>query len=361
MLEAFGRLIFKRRSVLFPVFLGAALSLAPPRPFGEPWWDLIALAGVTLMTLGQTLRIVTIGLDYVKRGGKKKRIYADRLVTAGIYAHARNSMYVGNLLVVLGLFMLVGQPWSMAIATGFFVLAYASVVRAEEQYLLERFGDEYRAYGAAAPRWLPRISGIMRTMRAYRFDWRAVIVKEYGTITLTLLAVTGVSAWKTWRAGAIERYLPVYVAVAALAVALFAVARWLKKARNMQPRGAMRVAPSVSSLVADQATAIDSLNVRRERIDALDAAILRLFNERAVHVSAIFDIKQRHGIMRVDQDRTERILSRLEALNEGPLTNREVRQLYSEILWLFAHEFLGGAADAAGAMTPQLQHADPVA
>ena len=330
MLEAIGRLIFRRRNVLFPALLGAALSLSPPRPFGEPWWDLIAVAGVALMMLGQALRIITIGLDYVKRGGKRKRIYADRLVTAGIYAHARNPMYVGNLMVVLGLFMLVGQPWSMAIATGFFVLAYASVVRAEERYLLERFGEEYLAYCAAAPRWLPRIGGIVRTVRAYRFDWRAVIVKEYGTITLTLLAMAGVAAWKTWRAGALDRSLPVYLAVTAIAAAFFVVARWLKKGREMKPRGPTLLHPKGE---------IASLTDHRAQIDDIDTAILHLLNRRATHVQGIYELKRLAGIERFDPQRTESIIQRLISLNCGPLTQVDVRRLYTDLLWHFANEF----------------------
>jgi protein-S-isoprenylcysteine O-methyltransferase Ste14/chorismate mutase len=354
MLEAIGRFVFRRRVLLFPAFFLAALLIAPPRAFGARWWDALAIAGVAFVALGQTLRVITIGLDYVKRGGKKRRIYADRLVTAGVYAHCRNPMYVGNLLVVFGFLLLIGQPWTMAAGAAFFLLAYVSVVRAEEAYLLEHFGKEYHAYCARSPRWTPQVRGLIRTMHAYRFDWPAVIVKEYGTIALTLLGATGVLAWKKQRAGTLQPHLWWFIAAAALWLALFGVARWLKKGRNMKPRG--------TTLVCDEPTDEQAggggLEEHRARIDAIDADILQLLNNRARQVLAVFKIKRRDGLSRVDQARTERILARLEGLNRGPLSNQQVRQLYSEVLWLFAHEFQARAQHSSPAITLAAPAAD---
>jgi protein-S-isoprenylcysteine O-methyltransferase Ste14 len=54
-------------------------------------------------------------------------------------------------------------------------------VAAEEDYLQRKFGEEYVAYGQRVNRWLPDLQGLTRSLEGMRFDWRRVIVKEYGS------------------------------------------------------------------------------------------------------------------------------------------------------------------------------------
>lgn len=77
------------------------------------------------------------------------------LSTRGPYSVVRNPLYVGNFLGVLGFGLAVEQPL-IAIALGLtFALFYPSVVAQEEKRLEVLFGEPYRAYCAAVPRWLP--------------------------------------------------------------------------------------------------------------------------------------------------------------------------------------------------------------
>lgn len=346
MLDTAGRFFFRYRNVLFPLVLGVLLLAAPPRAFGEPVWNYLAIAGLLAIALGQSLRVITIGLDYIKRGGKKKQVYADRLVVEGVYAHCRNPMYVGNVLVAIGMLLLIGQPWTMAVGGVFFVFAYVAIVRSEELYLAGRFGDEFAAFCARSPRWLPRVSGLLATLRAYRFDWPAVIVKEYGTLFTTAMFCIGVLAYKTWRAGAIERYTPYFIGAAALVGALWIVARWLKKGMDLRPRGTQKVIPEIAD--------------RRRKIDELDAQILGLLNKRARQVTAIYAAKTEAHIRRIDPVRTELILERLESLNRGPLSNAEVRRLYNGILTMFAQEFLRTPGQDVDLVDEQIESEPPV-
>src|SRR5678815_5444661 len=63
----------------------------------------MALAGLLIALSGQVLRAVTIGLEYIIRGGRNRQVYAEKLVTGGMFAHCRNPLYVGNFLVLVGL------------------------------------------------------------------------------------------------------------------------------------------------------------------------------------------------------------------------------------------------------------------
>jgi protein-S-isoprenylcysteine O-methyltransferase Ste14 len=76
------------------------------------------------------------------------------LLTRGPYAVTRNPMYVGELALWLGWAIFFG---SVAVLAGFlflFVVVSRLVLPREERALEARFGDAYRDYERAAPRWL---------------------------------------------------------------------------------------------------------------------------------------------------------------------------------------------------------------
>jgi len=325
MMEKIGRYFFRTRNTVFPILLIGTLVIFPPRGFGNTGWDALALVGLVMLALGQSLRVLTVGLDYIKRGGKNKQIYADRLVTGGIYAHCRNPMYTGNILIALGLLLVAGNPVALALGGAFVLFVYDAIRRSEEAYLREHFGDQYESFVARTRRWIPRLRGLRATVRAYRFDWPGVVVKEYTTLYSTLLLLTGVVWVKAWRGGTLPAHgVWIYTAFG-LFTALFLAARYLKKVRLWRARGCT---------VQDS-----SLGDRRARIDLIDAAILDLLNQRAIEVDAIFEWKQASGVTRVDAGRMSQMLDRLVRLNPGPLTEADVRALAGGIVGHFAHRY----------------------
>ena len=63
----------------------------------------MTVAGAIVALLGGVVRGVTIGFVYIVRGGRDGKAYADGLVREGIFAHSRNPMYVGNILMAVGI------------------------------------------------------------------------------------------------------------------------------------------------------------------------------------------------------------------------------------------------------------------
>jgi protein-S-isoprenylcysteine O-methyltransferase Ste14 len=226
--EGAGHFLFRTRNLLFPAAFLAVVALLPP-PRERPHAAAEIAIGLALLAAGQGLRVITIGFAYIKRGGKDGRIYAPGLVTEGIFAHCRNPMYAGNLLAVFGLLVTAGNPKGLALGGAAFLLAYTSIVLAEETYLAGRFGDEYRAYCGRVPRFLPRLRGFLATLRPLAFDWRKVVSKEHGTLYLNLMLAVGVLACALHRQGALEPRLPALVAAAGAGTLLYAVARVAKK------------------------------------------------------------------------------------------------------------------------------------
>src|SRR5437773_7797155 len=100
MMVRIGNFLFRYRNGIFPAVL-VLLFVNSPKLF--PLDTVAVVLGLAVALTGQLLRAVTIGLAYIIRGGKKREVYAEALVQGGVFAHCRNPLYVGNLLVVLGL------------------------------------------------------------------------------------------------------------------------------------------------------------------------------------------------------------------------------------------------------------------
>jgi protein-S-isoprenylcysteine O-methyltransferase Ste14 len=197
-LLACGNVLFHLRNGLFPVIFVLLLLVFRPSGFsGHPSADTAIMgAGAVIALTGQFIRLFVIGYAYIRRGGKNRQIYADDLVTAGLYAHSRNPMYVGNFLLACGFCLYYGSAWMCAIAIPFFGFVYLAITAAEEQYLYGKFGTQYEAYMREVHRFVPDLRGISQSLGGHRFRWREVLAKEYGTLFSTLSGLTIIAMWK---------------------------------------------------------------------------------------------------------------------------------------------------------------------
>jgi protein-S-isoprenylcysteine O-methyltransferase Ste14 len=233
MLTTAGNFLFRYRNSMFPVAC-VLLFLPGPDPFPDPLQA--AAVGAVVAALGQIVRVATIGLRYVIRGGRNRRVYAEDLVTDGIYSHTRNPMYVGNLLIMIGVAIASNSWVTIAVAVPLGLFMYASIVAAEEDYLQRRFGAAFSAYCRDVPRWWPRLTGLATTLRSMQFRWRRVVVKEYGTPFGWISILVLIALYNLWMAGqwnarqAEIHYLEIVLLVAAIA---WCVAFSLKRTRTL--------------------------------------------------------------------------------------------------------------------------------
>jgi len=228
---AIGNFLFRYRNRLFPP-LFVLLLLPGPTLFANPWHAALLAFGVT--ALGQTIRALTIGLRYIKRGGRGGRVYANDLVTEGIYGHVRNPMYVGNVLICLGVALASNRLAVALAAVPLAAFAYAAIVAAEERYLRERFGAGYEAYCRDVPRWLPNLRGMRTTLSETTFNWRRVVVKEFGTPWGWISAIGALTLYNLWRTGTLGEHatlVETVVTVMVVVTALWALVMTLKMRR----------------------------------------------------------------------------------------------------------------------------------
>ena len=80
----------------------------------------------------------------------------EELATDGPYSLTRNPLYVGNFVIGLGVGIMGRNPWLLLAFVCLFVPAYRSLVIKEEKRLLDRFGDDFRAYCGRVPRFVPK-------------------------------------------------------------------------------------------------------------------------------------------------------------------------------------------------------------
>lgn len=229
-----GNFLFRYRNFLFPVgYLG--LFIPSPKLFGS--YVFSAFAGLTVCLAGQGIRVITIGLVYIIRGGSHRTIFAKDLVTTGIFSHSRNPLYLGNILILLGLGVMADSIVFCCMIFPLFLVFYQAIVRAEEEYLLNRFGDEYREYMRTVNRWLPRFKDLGATIESMTFKWRRVIIREYNStyiwtvgVVLLMLKNCRVSCGKE----SFQRALPIGIAVIGLLTAAYLIIRYLKKSKRLR-------------------------------------------------------------------------------------------------------------------------------
>jgi len=75
-----------------------------------------------------------------------------------------------------------------------------------------------------------------------------------------------------------------------------------------------------------------SLNSLRSQIDSLDKKLIELLNRRAGVSSMISRLKRSSGKSLYSPDRESEVLRRIAALNKGPLSNKALEAVYSEIM-----------------------------
>jgi len=195
-----GNFFFRYRNFLF-LFLYLALFIPSPPLFSPAylgpqyfWWPV--LIGLVITVSGQLIRGATIGLAYIIRGGKEGKVYAEELVTGGIFHHCRNPLYVGNILMLCGVGVLSNSLLYVCIFIPFFLFVYQAIVLAEENFLRSKFGEQYNRYAGTVNRWLPNLHGIGATFKSMHFKWRRWILKEYNTQYIWLSGITLILLFK---------------------------------------------------------------------------------------------------------------------------------------------------------------------
>lgn len=122
------------------IFAGVYLWLAHPTYVSMAWSLLLVVPGLWLRGYAA---------GYVKKNAE--------LTMTGPYAHTRNPLYLGSMLIAFGFAAASKSVVIVVLLATLFALIYIPVIRSEEAFLRSVFAD-FDAYTAKVPRLLPRLT-----------------------------------------------------------------------------------------------------------------------------------------------------------------------------------------------------------
>lgn len=150
------------RILIFPPL---ASVIAPLTAIALEWlWPLgilprafsmsILLPGIAILLVSGALAVG--GTRAFKTAGTNidPRRPALLIVTDGPYRFTRNPMYLGMVLLQIGLGLTFSLDWSLVTAPILWAVLHWGVVLPEEVYLSEKFGEQYATYLESTRRWL---------------------------------------------------------------------------------------------------------------------------------------------------------------------------------------------------------------
>jgi protein-S-isoprenylcysteine O-methyltransferase Ste14 len=161
-------------------FAFAALYIVLAKP---KWWSIVA--GSAVAALGIALRASASG--HVKKN--------EELTMTGPYAHTRNPLYVGSILIGVGFGIASLNIWVAVALVALFIAIYVPVVRSEEAFLRSKF-PQFDDYARRVPRFGYRFS----TANAARGFSRELYLKhrEYNALIGALLMLAALAAKLMW-------------------------------------------------------------------------------------------------------------------------------------------------------------------
>ena len=164
MFQAYGKLSAVTwnivKTLIFMTVVGGAVVVYIPyvvRGPGAHAISALGLLGVVPAAIGVAV-VLWCEWDFATfgRGTPFPLDAPKQLVARGLYRFVRNPMYVGVLLAILGQAL-----WFESAATLWYAMAAALcfhlfVVFYEEPTLRHKFGEPYKQYAKAVPRWMPK-------------------------------------------------------------------------------------------------------------------------------------------------------------------------------------------------------------
>lgn len=150
--------------------------------FSEPFIPAIYW-GIVLLIIGESIRIWAVR----HAGGRTRtrKVGAKSLVTSGPFAYVRNPLYLGNMLLYLGIVLIAGgmHMWILFfVALIFFIIQYSLIVSLEQETLTKKFGDEYLIYCENVPALFPRLRPWKNNTNLESTKYKKVFKPEKSTL-----------------------------------------------------------------------------------------------------------------------------------------------------------------------------------
>lgn len=147
--------------------------------------DPITVLGVLLVAVGVTIRSWAAGI--LRKDAE--------VTTSGPYHLMRNPLYFGSFLMMFGFCALIGDVATWFLLVLPMIALYLVKVRNEERWLGKLYPQQWAAYSAKTPRFLPRLA---RTDIVSHWHWSQWLqAREYQAVLASALALALIKIWRT--------------------------------------------------------------------------------------------------------------------------------------------------------------------
>jgi protein-S-isoprenylcysteine O-methyltransferase Ste14 len=134
--------------ITMAILLGWLAPLPIPAPAFIRW------IGLGFAALGFVLGVLALIEFRRVRAASDPKKPATTFVVSGIYRYTRNPIYLGFVLMLIGLPLNMGIYWGFLLVWPLITFINNMVIKHEEAYLEKKFKEQYAVYKSHVKRWL---------------------------------------------------------------------------------------------------------------------------------------------------------------------------------------------------------------
>lgn len=138
--------------LLIGLIVAFTLKWMIPISIPAPQWvkvlGLLILAAGFLFALGGVAALILARTTLLPHGA------VSAVVSNGAFRLSRNPIYVGYICTLIGLPLALGNYWGVVLSPAMIHYFNELIIKPEEAYLEEKFGDGYTRYRSRVRRWL---------------------------------------------------------------------------------------------------------------------------------------------------------------------------------------------------------------
>ena len=116
--------------------------------------NLLNLVGVIGLIISLAIFFTSLNLFNSYKENPIPQANTKRIIKTGIFAYCRNPMYLAFISFQFSMFLTFENVANLLSAIGLFIWINHYVIPIEENYLREKFGDEYDRYFQAVKKWM---------------------------------------------------------------------------------------------------------------------------------------------------------------------------------------------------------------
>lgn len=176
-----GNYFFKYRGYLPLLIIAVGLYVFIQSCYGvakEPWYEYYFIGCIFISLLGLFIRIMVIGYtgDHTSGRNTSAGQIAEEINQTGLYSWCRHPLYLGNFFMWVGICLFTANVWFVTAFVFLYVIYYERIILAEEDFLIDKFGDKYLEYSEKVPAVIPSFWNWKKPL--YSFSWIKVIRQE---------------------------------------------------------------------------------------------------------------------------------------------------------------------------------------